>query len=92
MTCVKTGCEAYLEEYRSWVHGDAFRVGDVIIIRVSAMSQWMPFSEDRHLTVHKIAEWFDRDMIHGFGTIVALLDDVDVHPWEGIKEADFAPL
>lgn len=60
MKCIKTGCNAYIEQYGEWVHGDAYEApsGD-LVIRVCQISR-EPFAR-RHFTVLDVSHWFDRD-------------------------------
>lgn len=72
MTCIKTGCVAYLQQYGMWIYGDAHsyggRLGDpensgFLVVRavwssrdVKSLSQ---FGNVRHFTVAEIADWWD---------------------------------
>lgn len=67
ITCIKSGCNVYLEEYGAWVHGDAYadegRGRDVLVIRVSQVKHSMvPFEGERrqHFRVSRIDQWYDR--------------------------------
>lgn len=38
MTCIKTGCDVYLESHGGVLHGDMFRIGDVFILHHCGMN------------------------------------------------------
>lgn len=38
MTCIKTGCDVYLESHCGVLHGDMFKVGDVFILHHCGMN------------------------------------------------------
>jgi hypothetical protein len=67
MTCIKTGCLAYLHQYGEYVYGDAFEVNGVLILRIvwrgrPEQIQSAEFGTRRHVTVCLIAEWWDKDL------------------------------
>jgi hypothetical protein len=60
MTCIKTGAQAYLEDYDEYVYGDAFAYGDVFFMRVVTRSR-EPIMPKTHFQVKTVRDWFDKD-------------------------------
>lgn len=67
LSCLKTGCHAYVEQYDQWVYGDAFssEAGScrgLLIIRVAEVSIGKPVSGHavRHIDVCDVAQWWDQ--------------------------------
>lgn len=67
MSCIKTGCLVYLDQYGEWVYGDAFEFANqVLVIRAVAVARTLEemvndgYGSKRHFTINEIAEWFDR--------------------------------
>lgn len=67
MICMKTGAEIYLAEYGLWCRGDFFEAGSTGpgvrfgLLRINNAT----LSPDakppiKHITVHQVAQWFDR--------------------------------
>ena len=40
VSCIKTGCWAYLKDYNMYVYGDAHAVGDVMVFNHSTTPVW----------------------------------------------------
>lgn len=63
-TCVKTGCEVWLDEYRCWTRGDAFKIGPVYVFRLvsSMINEHCREKPDyKHFQINKIGLIFDKD-------------------------------
>lgn len=82
MTCIKTGCHAYLAEYGKYVYGDAYEVGATVILRISQRSFDGPLSKRLHFTVHRIGQWFDKDREDVVSTLIS--NHTVNHGYEGI--------
>lgn len=87
MTCSKTGCHAYLEQYGEWIYGDAFEYENpaglafppFFAFRVAHREIAQPIYPIKHFTIHKVlADWRDEP----YGTILA--SSVTNHGYEGI--------
>lgn len=63
MTCIKTGCLIYLQQYGEWAYGDAHKCDDILVIRTVWRGRKFPqeYGPNRHFTIHSILEWFDGD-------------------------------
>ncbi len=89
--CVKTGCVVYLEQYGSWIYGDAFRYDGVLVIR-AVYECHVPTDPNiggvRHFTVKSVADWWDerRTSMRQNSTLLALPDCWINHGYEGIPE------
>lgn len=78
MTCIKTGCHAYLHEYGEWIYGDAHQFGNLFVFRVAGRS-FTPFSGIYHFTIYTtLASWTDQP----YGTIIS--DRIQNHGYEGV--------
>lgn len=86
MTCIKTGCHAYLEEYDEWLYGDAYEFMNpagnafpsIYAFRIAEMRLGPRYSI-KHFTIHRIlAKWDDKP----YGTILATY--VTNHGYEGV--------
>lgn len=67
MTCIKTGCLVYLEQYGEYVYGDAFEVSSVLVLRIVARylasdTELVQHGVMRHITVNRISEWWDKEL------------------------------
>lgn len=61
--CVKTGCEVWLQEYKCWSRGDAFKIGDVYVFRlISSLieSRIQEKPGEKHYDINKIGLIFDK--------------------------------
>jgi hypothetical protein len=96
MTCIKTGCVAYLDQYQEWVHGDAYQYGDTIVIRVVHrtydLKELAQFGNVRHFTILNINDWFDKEKTSQktLSTLIAPESRVIDHGYEGIYEPQLA--
>ena len=79
MICEKTGATFYLEEYGCAVRGDAFRLGDNLIIRVTNASRTAEDVPVIHYHVGRTERWWDDQA--RYGTIVAT--SFTYHGYEG---------
>ena len=74
MTCIRTGCVAYLRQYGEWVYGDAFTYGGylgdpentgILCLRLvwkgHKSEELAQFGNVRHFTVDHIVDWWDED-------------------------------
>jgi hypothetical protein len=92
MSCIKTGCVAYLAQYNEWVYGDAHEFPHrTLVIRAVAKirnpHELVEFGNVRHFTVSRMAEWFDRPTRRGeTSTIIACDLGWSNHGYEGIPE------
>lgn len=59
--CIKTGCYVWLEDYREWVHGDAYMVGNALVIRVCSLYSKRDEIPRKHFTVHSTEYWPDKN-------------------------------
>lgn len=78
MICEKTGAVVYLEQYGEAVRGDAFRLGDHLLIRVNNKSRGYQ-SDVHHYRVGNVCNWFDENA--PIGTIIA--DSFVYHGYDG---------
>ncbi len=94
MSCIKTGCVAFLTQYNEWVYGDAYQYGDNFVIRAVMRtrdkSKLSEFGRVRHFTVFNIFEWFEKDQTSQqiISTIIAPNDDVINHGYEGMLDPE----
>lgn len=88
MKCIKTGCDVFLMEYGSFVHGDAFETasGD-LVIRACHVDR-KPQGSKRHFTVMLIDYWFDQNetSMARNGTIIVERGMFTNHGYDGIEE------
>lgn len=81
MTCLKTGCHIYLEQYHEYAYGDAFVYGaGVYLFRLVTVDR-EPVAPTLHFTVYEIADWFDKGRSNS--TLIAV--NTRNHGYEGIK-------
>ncbi len=92
MQCIKTGCDVFLMEYGTFVHGDAFETasGD-LVIRACGVDR-RPQGSKRHFTIMKIDYWFDQNTtsMERNGTIIVERGMFNNHGYEGIDEPELA--
>jgi hypothetical protein len=83
MTCIRTGCLAYVAPYGEWVYGDAYEVDGALIIRCAGHDRDPSgFGSRRHFTVHDFEHWFDKDST-AISTLVAPERAYTSHGYEG---------
>lgn len=68
MICEKTGAVIYLLEYDTHVRGDAYRVGDSLLVRVNNASRNFEPTHV-HYYVDRVECWFDEEA--HTGTLIA---------------------
>jgi hypothetical protein len=66
LTCIKTGCLAYVAEYGEYVYGDAHEYSSVLLIRAvwrgrANHPDLVQFGVTRHITIHQVKDWWDAD-------------------------------
>ena len=63
MSCIKTGCVAYLADYGEWIYGDAFDHNGVLVVRTVFRTRdakdLEEFGDVRNFTIHRTAHWWD---------------------------------
>ena len=64
LTCIKTGCTAYLDPYGEMLHGDLFQVDDtdVVLMRVCARDVG---GTHAHAYIDTFTHWFDAERTSG---------------------------
>lgn len=80
MTCIKTGCYAYIEPYNQWIYGDAHLFGSSYVFRI-VESKWRPYPV-RHFTILNFGEWWDK----GKDVSTLISNDVVRFGYEGTAE------
>jgi hypothetical protein len=61
MTCVRTGCQIFVEPYQEYAYGDGFKVGNVYVFRLCKRS-FSPINWPiKHFTIENFEHWFDED-------------------------------
>jgi hypothetical protein len=89
MTCQKTGCIGYLEEYGEYFIGDAFHSDGVFVFRIAGTSRTNPRGDIVHYTVHDSDQWFDKINVRFPGQTSTLVSTrVVFHGYEGVKMED----
>ncbi len=71
--CIKTGCNVYLAETRQFAHGDAFQVGDTLLMLrlvTQSITRDQPFSH-LHFTVNAYGIWLDQSLAVRTSTMLA---------------------
>lgn len=81
--CIKTGAQIFLEEYGTWVYGDAFEADDFFIFRVGSQS-FTPEASRKHFQINLIAHWFDQDVDGRYGTLIAYAQNVTNLGYDGV--------
>lgn len=69
MTCEHTGCDVYFEEYQLFFHGDAHRVGDVVIFRLNSTPIDVP--PRVHYRISRFGADFDKYSATNYWLVVA---------------------
>lgn len=85
MQCVKTGAHIRLEQYGLWALCDAFKMDEVYLFRVVAVSFEGPFRDVKHYSVGDVAQWFDKNREGHVSTVIAsgLCSNVIDYGYEG---------
>lgn len=101
MTCIKTGCVAYIEDFEQWVYGDAHSYGapdsyaekqGVLVIRAvlstEKISELREFGWVRHFTVKRVAEWWDanKTSMNQNSSLISNPGNWINHGYDGIAE------
>jgi hypothetical protein len=86
MTCEKTGCIGFLEEYGCFFLGDAFRSDGLRLFRIVATSPTNPRGDIVHYTVHDSDVWFDEHKSGVTSTLVS--NNTSFHGNKGVKMED----
>lgn len=94
MTCVKTGCVAYLVEHGEWVYGDAFtypgEYAEILVIRCCwrsrDSSELAEFSNLRHFTINRLVSWWDEEKTSMKQNSTLLATVWVYHGSEGIRD------
>lgn len=98
MTCTRTGCQIYIEQYGEYAYGDAFEVEplvsnspDVDVYNVAyfniVMRSRSPINTPvKHYTVHNIEHWFGPHELDTNieGKSVLISADFTNHGYEGV--------
>lgn len=84
MTCMKTGCHIWIENYGEWGYGDAHHIRGLWVFRLVATS-FEPMNARCHYTVTEIEDWFDRERMEITGRAISTLFAAKVkdHGYEG---------
>ena len=83
MICQKTGATIYLEELDCFVRGDAYQLGEWLLIRVNNRSRTREPVPIIHYNVGRMDRWFDDDeSMHG--TIIA--SEFNYYGHEGLAQ------
>lgn len=86
MTCIKTGCQVFLDGYQEYAYGDAFLIDGVYLFRLCERS-FTPINWPiKHFTIENYANWFDDDRTSQKinSTLIAEAKDVTDHGYDGI--------
>jgi hypothetical protein len=85
MTCIKTGCHIYIEQYGEFARGDAHAYNGMFVFRLVEISH-EPLAPTMHFQIRDVVEWFDRFAMERHGTSSTLLAfDVENFGYDGIK-------
>lgn len=79
MSCIKTGCLAWIEPYNEWAYGDGFCVAGVYYFRFVQRFTERP-NIPLHFTIYDFDNWFDKDS--SMSTLIS--SHTIFHGYEGI--------
>jgi hypothetical protein len=101
MTCIKTGCVVYLQDYGEWIYGDAFSYGSPsylaerngvllirVVLRTRNVTEIAQFGNVRHFTVTRVREWWDEDKtsMQQNSSLISTNGNWQNHGYDGIPE------
>lgn len=80
MTCIRTGCHAFLAQYDLYAYGDAHQFGPVLLLRL-CQEDFVPIGPVLHFQVATIDDWFNR---HGSENSTLVSTDFVYLGYDGI--------
>ena len=84
MTCIKTGCNAYIEPYGEYVHGDAFQTdNNTLYLRITSRTRTRPTGEKLHFNIENYEDWFDKSLAGTPSTMIVSEDCYENYGYEG---------
>ena len=83
MQCVKTGAHVFLEEYGSWVYGDAFQYGGALFVN-AVYAGHDPARPVKHYTAHRIDHWFNESRTSEAAPSVLVVAGWSDHGYDGV--------
>jgi hypothetical protein len=85
MTCIKTGCHIYIEQYGVFARGDAHLFHHMFVFRLVQVS-FEPLAPTMHFQIKDVVEWFDRLEMERRGSNSTMLAfDAENFGYDGIK-------
>lgn len=84
MTCVKTGCSAYIEPTNQYLHGDLFFIFGAYIFRVVKADSNRP--PRLHLKINNYENWWDREAY--VSTLAFKMTHATHYGYDGIPTED----
>lgn len=87
MTCMKTGCHAYVTQYGEYIYGDAHEYNGVWLFRI-VVHDLTPRSGPIHFTIHEVADWWDR----GLHVSSLIATSITNHGYDGLPFEEWKKL